>query len=244
MSLRIVIIEDEKLTAQDLATTIVAINNQAEIIRVINSVEDGIAFFTENKNVDLIFADIQLGDGKSFKIFEQSSLFIPIIFCTAYDEYAIKAFETNSIDYILKPFSKQTVGKALEKYNLIHQKTNTSIDNSGMDYNNSLIVYQAEKIIKINEADIALFFIENDAIKLLDIKGNKFLLNFRLDELEQKYTLNFYRVNRQFLVHKKAIKNAEHIENRKLQIHLNIDFDNKIIVGKEKVTNFLNWFSL
>ncbi len=113
--MKIVIIEDEKPTARDLAKTITAIEPDAEIVKLLNSVEEAIEYLSSN-SVDLIFSDIQLCDGLSFKIFEEVENHAPIIFCTAFNEYALEAFKSAGIDYLLKPFSKATVAKALEKY--------------------------------------------------------------------------------------------------------------------------------
>jgi DNA-binding LytR/AlgR family response regulator len=117
--MKIVIIEDEKLTAKDLAHTIRTVDPEVNILATLGSVEEGLNFFRQEIEVDLIFSDIQLGDGLSFELFEQLDLRTPIVYCTAFDKYALEAFKTFGVDYILKPFSQETVAQALEKFSLL-----------------------------------------------------------------------------------------------------------------------------
>ena len=127
--MKVVIIEDEKLTADDLAETILKIVPDAKIISVLHSVSTAISWFQKNEHPDLIFSDIQLGDGLSFEIFKKISTNVPVIFCTAYDEYALKAFDANGIDYILKPFDKSTIEAAFNKYNKLKNKFSENSSN-------------------------------------------------------------------------------------------------------------------
>ncbi len=251
--MNIVIVEDEKYTAQDLQKTILSLRPNAQIAALITNVEDGIAFFSTPQNVDLIFSDIQLGDGLSFEIFERARIQLPIIFCTAYDEYALQAFKTFGIDYILKPFSTEVVAQALDKLEKLsppkklqpandyseifdaikqqlHPKTNTSI-----------LVYRGDKIVPTETDSIALFFIEYETVYALTFDQRKLSTNYKLDALEIKLMPKFFRANRQFLVNRKAVKEASQHFHRKLQIHLTIPFAEPILVGKEKATSFLNW---
>ena len=115
--MKIVIIEDEKLTADDLADTILKVSPGVQIVARLSSVKDAIIWFRKNKQPDLIFSDIQLGDGLCFEIFRKQSVTTPVIFCTAFDEYALAAFKANGIDYILKPYDEQTIASALTRYN-------------------------------------------------------------------------------------------------------------------------------
>lgn len=252
--MNILIIEDEKFTAHDLQKTILEVQPNTQIISIITSVEDGIAFLSAPHNIDLIFSDIRLGDGLSFEIFEQTKMQIPIIFCTAYDEYALQAFKSFGIDYILKPFASDTVKQALEKFKKLSA---TYQSTSSPDYSqlyetikqnltptkpiSSILVYRGDKIVPTETETIALFFIANEIVYAQTFTQNTFSTNYKLDDLEQKLFPNFYRANRQFLVNRKAVKEASQHFHRKLQIHLTIPFKETILVGKEKVTSFLNW---
>jgi two-component system, LytTR family, response regulator LytT len=255
MSLKIVIVEDEKLTANDLASTIVSIKPEAEIIKIIPTIEEGIEFFTTNKEqIDLIFSDIQLGDGESFTIYNSVALKTPIVFCTAYNEYALQAFQTLGIDYILKPFSTKDIQKAIAKFETI---TNTSsiatpdisnlLSSLKKELNTgklpSIILYQGEKIIPVQGEKIALFYIDQLTVKAITFENKILFTNNKLDELEKKFTPQFYRANRQFLVNKNAIKEAAQHFHRKLQIIVSVDFQQEILVGKEKATSFLEWLA-
>ena len=253
--MKILIIEDEMLTAKDLQKTILQINPDAEVINVISSVEDGIAFLFSAPSIDLIFSDIQLGDGLSFEIFEKSQTQIPIIFCTAFNDYALKAFKSFGIDYILKPFSPEAVEQALYKFSkLTTSKTQKLNSNYSEIFEamkqqlipqkaTSILVYKGDKIIPVNAETISLFYIENEIVYALTSDQKKLDTNYKMDALEQKLYPHFFRANRQFLVNRTAIKEASQHFHRKLQIHLQFPFPELILVGKEKATQFLNWLT-
>ncbi len=252
--MKILIIEDEKITAKDLARTIKAIEPDIEIVQTIESVYDGIAYLKTNPELDLIFSDIQLGDGLSFEIFEASRNKIPIIFCTAYNTYALDAFKTFGIDYILKPFSKQQISDALEKYVQLKGKENKPETNLVEMMNllrnqispqksASVLVHQGDKIIPLESNDVALFYIHNQYVFAYTFNQKKYLLNQKLEALEKLFAPTFYRANRQFLINRKAVKDAAHFFNRKLIVNLNLPFAEQIIIGKLKVTEFTKWLA-
>jgi two-component system, LytTR family, response regulator LytT len=254
--MKIVIIEDEKLTAKDLSRTITSIDNDAEIVAVLYSVKEAVAYLQDNTGIDLIFSDIQLGDGLSFDIFDTINNKTPIIFCTAFNEYALKAFDTLGIDYLLKPFTKKTVEKALEKYQQLigkaapaqPQEDYSSVMNLLKNQLNigkipSVIMQQGDKIIPLDGATIALFYIEDDYVFAHTFDQKRHLLSQKLDGLEKTFYPSFFRVNRQFLVSRKAIKDASHFFNRKILVNLTFPFKEQIIVGKLKITAFLEWLA-
>jgi two-component system, LytTR family, response regulator LytT len=252
--MKIVIIEDEKPTARDLAKTITAVEPDADIVEILHSVEDALKYFQNDEDIDLIFSDIQLGDGISFEIFETLKKKIPIIFCTAFNQYAINAFNTAGIHYLLKPFSKNTVTKALTKYHDLKKNFSSSPIDQFTILNElknqlhptkipSIIVHQADKIIPVDGSDIALFYIENNLVIGYSFHGKKWTVTQQLDKLESTFHGFFFRANRQFLVNRKAIKDASHHFNRKMQVNLTIPFPDQILVGKLKVTAFLNWLA-
>ena len=252
--MKILIIEDEKLTARDLENTIISIEPETQILAILQSVEDGIVFLENNKEIDLIFSDIQLGDGLSFEIFEKTNNHIPIIFCTAYNEYALEAFKTIGIDYLLKPFTKETVGRALEKYHQLQEKFTLPQSDFTTIVNllkaqitptktPSIIIQQGDKIIPLDGNSIAFFFVENDYVFAYTFDQKKQILSHKLDYLEKTFTPSFFRANRQFLINRKAVKDAAYYFNRKLVANLTVPFSEKIIIGKLKTTAFIEWLA-
>jgi len=250
----IVIIEDEELTACDLSETILKVDPEAQIIAILKSVSEAVAFFNENEDSpDLIFSDIQLGDGLSFEIFSRINCTAPVIFCTAYDEYALEAFKTNSINYLLKPFSQKSVSDALDKYKALQNsflKSKLNYETIFELFSNdkgrkpgSLLVYHKDKIFPVKLDQIAVFYIENEMTCLLTLSSTVHPVNKTLEELEKLTTSEFYRANRQILVNRKAIKEVSQYFARKLSVSLVIPFAQKIIVSKEKSTDFLKWLS-
>jgi two-component system, LytTR family, response regulator len=249
----IVIIEDEELTAKDLADTIMKVDKNVQVLAILNSVKQSISYFRENLNPDLIFCDIQLGDGLSFEIFKECSITSPVIFCTAFDEYALKAFKANGIDYILKPFSRQTIEDALNRYkalknNLLNingpvKKILELYESRKNKKQKTVLIYHRENIIPVKVDDIAIFYIENGVSHLMTFSGRHHTINKTLEEMESIAGYDFFRANRQYLLNRNAIRNVSQYFARKLIVSLSIPFDLKIIVSKEKITLFLNWLS-
>lgn len=250
--MKIVIIEDEQLTASDLAATIKSVEPGAEIAAMPGSVKESISYFAAGNHCDLIFSDIQLGDGLSFEIFSKIKIAAPIIFCTAFDEYAINAFKTNGIDYILKPFSTEAVHAAIQKYYQLKQTfapNNTSqletvlktlMAGSAQSSTNLLINYK-DKILPIRIFEIALFYVENELTHLLTFDNKVFTVGKNLEELEQICGKGFFRVNRQCLINRKAVVDVTRFFSRKLLVNLTVPFEEIITVSKEKTPQFLGW---
>jgi DNA-binding LytR/AlgR family response regulator len=251
--MKIVIIEDEQLTADDLAETILKVSPGVQIIAKLSSVKDAVAWFRKNEQPNLIFSDIQLGDGLCFEIFRKQSVSTPVIFCTAFDEYALAAFKANGIDYILKPFDEQTIANALTRYKELERKflgSNQQIEKILQLFENrtnqkqgSVLVYHKDKILPVKLDDIALFYIELEITYLITFGQKTFTISKSLEELEETTGNSFYRANRQYLVNRKAIKEASQYFARKLSLSLSIPFSETIIVSKVKVPDFLNWLS-
>ncbi len=253
--MRIAIIEDEKLTAENLAETILKVEPYSKIVTTLYSVEEAISYFQKNEKPDLIFSDVQLGDGLSFEIFKTVSVSIPIIFCTAYDEYALNAFKAKGIDYILKPFTKKTIAGALDRYKELknnfsknipgYEKISELFENRNKQQNTSILIYIKDKIVPIKINEIALFYIEDETTRFFAFNQKVHIINKTLDELEKITGNNFYRANRKFLISRKAIKDVSQYFHRKLLINLSIPFkpEKPLTISKEKVTDFLNWLS-
>ncbi len=252
--MKIVIIEDEQLTANDLVKTIQRINPDMNIVAVLYSVEDAITWFKQNEHPDLIFSDIQLGDGLCFDIFKSMEITSPVVFCTAYDEYALTAFKTNGIDYILKPFDEESVNNALMKYKELEKRFSAKrnqledlfelFENRESRKKGSLLVYYKDKILPIKIAEIALFYIENEITHLITFDQKNLTINHPLDELENMVGSDFFRANRQYLVQRKAVKEAAQYFARSLSVTLTIPLKETIKINKVKVPAFLNWLSV
>lgn len=254
--MKIVIIEDEIFTAEDLKEAILQVAPQAEIVAMLQSVKEAVRYFSTHPMPQLIFSDIQLGDGQSFEIFEEVDITAPIIFCTAFDEYAIDAFNANGIHYVLKPFNNAKIKDALDKYyNLQHNFTTWSHamndalemmqhpDHEPVKKPNSILVYYLNKIVPVKLEDVALFYIKNDTTLMHTFDGKNYVVNKSLDELQQYDAYLFYRANRQFIVNRNAIKQAESQLTRKLNIELTIPFEDTITISKMKMSHFFDWLS-
>lgn len=252
--MKIVIIEDEHLTAEDLENTILKAEPAAQIVACLSSIKEAITYFQNNEKPDLIFSDIQLGDGLSFEIFKTIQIATPVIFCTAFDEYALNAFKANGIDYILKPFSKKTIAEALNKFKRLKNNFAYNLAQydsiSGLFENlktnkkqEAILVNYKDKIVPVRMDDIALFYIDNELTHLITFNKLNYSLNKTIEEVEKISGKDFFRANRQYLVNRKAIKDASQYFARKLSINLLIPFEQDIIVSKEKSREFLNWLS-
>jgi len=252
--MNIVIIEDEGIVADELELNIKQlVGEPAEIVQL-RSVKQAIAYFRKAETPDLIISDIQLGDGLSFEIFVEVPVKAPVIFCTAYDEFALDAFKANGIDYILKPFTRQTLDNALEKYRQLKRIFSANqvpqydvmmqlLANREQQTAASVLVYHQDKIIPVKLQDIAMFYLENEITHILTFSGKTFYPNKNLDELERLSGNQFFRANRQFLICRKAIIDVSSFFSRKLSLNLNIPFAGKVIVSKGKAPQFLSWLA-
>lgn len=251
--MNIIIIEDERLTAEDLSEVIQQSDPQANVITMLGSVQESISYFKANEAPDLIFSDIQLGDGLCFEIFQAVAVKAPIVFCTAYDEYAIDAFRTNGIHYILKPYNEEEILTALNKYKIL--RTSFASDSNALvtvlqllqqkepAKISSILVHYKDRIIPVKMNEIAVFYIKNDVTHLHTFDQKIYTVGKTLDEVQQITGDVFYRANRQFIVNRQAVKDAAHYMARKVSITLNIPLEEKITISKEKVPHFLAWLA-
>lgn len=242
--MKVVIIEDEKLSADFLKTLLKRINQEIEIVEIIESVEDAVLFFNQSHKVDLVFVDIHLSDGNSFDIFNKVELEIPIIFTTAYDEYAIKAFKLNSIDYLLKPIGVTELKAAIEKFN----KWNLPIEE--MDINSKLsskykerfLVKHGDSLTLLYNSDISFFYSEDSYTFIYSNTGKKYIIDFRMDELES--ILNpkeFFRISRKTIIKIDSIDKVNTYFNNRLIINSNFLPEEGGIVSRERVSAFKKW---
>lgn len=249
--MKVLIIEDELPIARDLARTLQRIDPAIEIVASVHSVAQALAYFQSPGELDLIFSDIQLGDGLSFEIFQQVAADTPVIFCTAFNQYALEAFDANGIDYVLKPFGKASLQKALDKYHRLRGSSAAPVPDFTALVDllkfqtppapKAILVHQGDKIIPVNLDRIALFYVEDRYTFAYTFEQKKFLVPQKLEQLEASCGPLFFRANRQFLVSRKAIRDVSHFFNRKLLLNLTVPFAEQITVGKVKTPEFLAW---
>ena len=251
--MNVLIIEDEKPAARRLNRMLADLG--VEVSHMLHSVEESIVWFRENKHPDLIFLDIQLSDGLSFEIFEHVNISSAIIFTTAYDEYALKAFKLNSIDYLLKPIDEDELKAAVTKYKE-QQSKNTEVQLNFDDIRNLLVnpidrKYKKRYSIKVGQhlkiissGDIECFYSENKATYLHVNTNRNYLLDGALEQVQTELDPEkFFRVNRTFIVQINAIKDIVAYTNSRLKIILNTYSEIEIIVSRERVKEFKNWIA-
>ena len=246
--MKVLIVEDEAPAYRRLEKLIKESDPLAEIVGIIQSVKEGIEWFQTNSLPDLIFSDIQLADDLSFTIFKQLNIQVPIIFITAFDEYAINAFKFYSIDYLLKPVNAEDLKKSLEKYKTIHQRNSSNNFDELLSklvekkYRERFLVYFKDSLIPINCADVAYFSSEDGASMLITHDDKRYFLSESLDVLENELNPNdFFRANRQYLVSSKSIEKIYNFGNQKLKLTIKPGISEGIIISKLKATAFKGW---
>lgn len=249
--MKIIIIEDEKPAARRLKRML---NDMGmEVQTMLHSVEESIQWFLQNEHPDLILLDIQLSDGLSFEIFKEVSIESNIIFTTAYDEYALKAFKLNSIDYLLKPIDDDELRTAIDKYRKYSMKKNNLhidldkiknllVNPLDRDYKKRFTIKVGQHLKIVNMKSIECFFSDNKATFLHTEIGNNYILDDALEQIEEQLDpTKFFRVSRKFIVHMDFIKDIISYSNSRLQVKLEHFNEFDIIVSREKVKDFKNW---
>ena len=248
--MNVVLIEDEKPAARRLSRMLNEIG--IEPIAMLHSIEEAVHWFYANKHPDLLFLDIQLSDGLSFEIFEEVEVNSAIIFTTAYDEYALKAFKLNSVDYLLKPIDSDELENAINKFkNLRASTTNQSFDiaqiknlitSSQKKYKKRFTVKIGQHLKIISVEAIECFYSENKATYIFSNNNRAYLIDDTLEQLEAKLQPDlFFRVSRKYFVNIKAIKDIISYSNSRLKLMLNTFKDAEIVVSRERVKDFKNW---
>lgn len=251
---RIVIIEDEKAASRNLTAMLSTVMPDAEVVAVIDSVVDSVEWFAENPAPEVVFMDIHLADGSAFEIFDRVKVECPIVFTTAYDEYAIRAFKVNSIDYILKPIGEDDLRRAIEKLsNLTHNDSaqQSHIDlimkmlGRGQRYTSHLLIPRhGDKLTPIAVSSIDYFFIEDGVVKAVIDRDVSYTIPYTLDQLTDMVDPSlFFRVNRQYLLTRDSIADIDLWFGSRLSINLKRGVHDKIIVSKPRVAEFKQWFT-
>ncbi len=251
--MEILILEDELKTARALARLITTAGPESHIVDTIQSVQAAVAFLEKAPQLELIFMDVQLADGLCFEIFKRVQVNVPVIFCTAFDDYMMEAFKANGVDYVLKPFSQETIAAALLKVrNLKNFFQHAATPPAGLtqlieklqpkNFKKSFLVFNHQKYQAIGTDTIAYFYVRNEATTLVTMGGQTYALPQTLEEVQRQVDeQEFFRLNRQYLIAFCSIKEVEHYFARKLSISLKVPSDEKLLVGKDKATQFLEW---
>jgi len=250
--MRAVIIEDEVYAAKALRKLIQKLDASIEILAVLQSIDESVEWFRSHSMPDLAFMDIHLADGSSFAIFDEVNITCPVIFTTAYNEYALKAFEVNSIDYLLKPVNQNDLARAINKYkNMVaNPNSNTelinkviaSIKNERREYKSYFLVPEKDKLIMLATADIAYIFTEENIVKAVSFTNRTYNLEHSLNELgEELNPFDFFRANRQFIIARKAVKDLTIWFGGKMAVNLSVATPDRIIVSKQKVAEIKKW---
>jgi DNA-binding LytR/AlgR family response regulator len=249
--MNIIIIEDEKPAARFLQRKLEKLG--FSIKTLLHSVEESINWFENNTHPDLIFLDIQLSDGLSFEIFDKIDVKSPIIFTTAYDEYALRAFKLNSIDYLLKPIDEDELETAINKFqNQFQKNAVSSLDFEAIkrmlvnpvqkEYKNRFSVKIGNQIKVIPIDEIECFFSENKGTYLHTVDNRDYLLDISLEQLEAELNPDsFYRISRKFIIPLQSIKEIQVYTNSRLKVILPTYKEDEVIVSREKVSDFKTW---
>lgn len=248
--MRVVIIEDETAAAQNLSAILRKLLPDVEIVATIDTVVDSVDYFRSAPQLDLVFMDIHLADGASFRIFDSVNITTPIIFTTAYDQYAIEAFKVNSIDYLLKPINDDDVKRAVEKWQRL-----TSVERS--DYTSRVaevaqhrpaeqvfLVHFRDKIIPLHTKDIAFVHTFEERVTAYCHNGEKYQIDMTLEALQSKLSSNdFFRANRQFIISRKAVSDISIWFGSRLAVNTTIETPERVIIPKARVHDFKNWLT-
>jgi DNA-binding LytR/AlgR family response regulator len=254
--MKVLIIEDEAPAARRLQQLLEAHDPTIQVIAVLDSIEDAVQWLKDSPHPELIFMDIMLADGQSFEIFEHVEVRVPIIFTTAYDEYAIRAFKVNSIDYLLKPIEPLLLAQALNKYRFISQSPGNfreimeSLLNQtkGADaqpaFKNRFLIRSGAQLISVEAREVAWFSFEDKLTFLHTTKQKRYVLDHTLDELEKLVDpYLFFRLNRQYITSFSAIKSIHNYFNSKLKVYLTSEMETGIVVSKEKAGALRLWLN-
>ena len=250
--MRVLIIEDEPQAASRLQQVLQKVDAAIEVVEKIDSVKGAIAWFESNTHPDLVFMDIQLGDGLSFSIFEKTQIDCPVVFTTAYDEYALKAFKVNSIDYILKPVDPDDIQSTLSKYKklgLTKPDTSAMLGNIQHALQSLTKKTKSRFVVKIGEhlktiavEDILYFYSQDKATFCFTHENRSIILDYTLEQIQEMVDGDrFFRINRKYLIGEEAFTDIVTHLNSRLKLALKGSDDKDIVVARERVQEFKSW---
>lgn len=247
---RVIIVEDETAAAVNLRSMLASIDSNVEVLAVLESVEEAVEFFSSDVEADVVFMDIHLADGESFRIFQSVDINIPIIFTTAYDEYALQAFKVNSIDYILKPYKEEDLRRALDKLErlTVGERTMQKDSREKMvrevhgDNMQTMLLRYKDKLIPVTADEVAFFYTSEERVTVTTLKGDCYPVDKTLESLSQQLSPEkFFRANRQFIVSRRAVKDIAVWFGSRLALNLTIETPERIIISKARVPEFKSW---
>lgn len=248
--LNTIIIEDERPAMEHLVQALTETDHTIQVSAILSSVKESVEYLATGPGADIIFSDVQLGDGYSFEIFKKASVSIPVIFITGYNEFMMNAFSCNGIDYLLKPVNKTELQHAIQKYRMLEQHFaghNTMLDNLVRHIEtrkkSRIVVRRGLEYLTLRLEDVVLLYTENKLVYVLDRWGKKYVGDKNLGEMEQELDDSiFFRANRQYIINVNFIKGFRPFEKVKLQVEMTTPgLDHNIIVSQENAPQFRQW---
>src|SRR3954468_5522364 len=256
--MKILIVEDEDLAVKKLKKTLLTVDESATVVGEADSIRSTVNWLQNNPSPDLILMDIELADGQSFEIFNQVQVKSPVIFITSYDEYALKAFKVNSVDYLLKPVQKEDLHAALDKFKSMKmiysndsEKSNISLDTlvkelqqklQTKEYRKRFLVKHGQKLVSVEVEEIAYFFSDGRLNFFKTNDNRKFVVDYTMDELNDMLDPDkYFRISRSFFISVNSVNQIHDYFGNRLMLHLKPDSEKEALVSREKVTEFKNW---
>jgi two-component system, LytTR family, response regulator LytT len=256
--MNILIVEDEELAVKKLQKTLAAVDPEANVVAITDSIKSTVEWLEENESPDLILMDIELSDGQSFEIFSRIQLKSAVIFTTSYDEYALKAFKVNSIDYLLKPVQKEDLEAALKKFHQMKKIYNAEPAGKDMnveslinelrnklqpkEYRKRFLVKNAQKLVSIEVEEIAFFFSDGRLNFFKTYDNKKYVVDYTMDELEEMLSPErYFRISRSFYIAVDSVDQIHDYFGNRLLLNLKPEVDKEAIVSREKVSDFKKW---
>lgn len=249
--MRILIVEDEELAVKKLQKTLELVNPDAEVVGFADSIKSTVEWLQDNPQPDLILMDIELADGQSFEIFNLFEVKSPVIFTTSYDEFALKAFKVNSVDYLLKPIQKDELKSALDKYQKMKTGSDVNLDVlvrelqqklQPKEYRKRFLVKHGQKLVSVEIGEIAYFYSDGRLNFFKTTDNRKFVVDYTMDELEEMLDpAEYFRISRSFYVSVSSIEKIDDYFGNRLILALRPAVDKEALVSREKVTDFKKW---
>jgi len=251
--MKILIVEDEELAVKKLQKTLAAIDASAEVIGTTDSIKSTVEWLQDNPSPDLVLMDIELSDGQSFEIFNLAEVRCPVIFTTSYDEFALKAFKVNSVDYLLKPVQKEELEAALNKFRKLKEDSKPDVNLDVLvkqlqqklqpkEYRKRFLVKHAQKLVSIDVEEISYFYSDGRLNFFKTADNKKFVVDYTMDELEDMLDPDkYFRISRSFYVSINAIDKIDDYFGNRLILALKPAVDKEALVSREKVTDFKKW---
>ena len=247
--MKVVVVEDEHLAAEKLIQQLYSIAPEVKVLAVLESVEESVNWFATHSAPDLVFMDIQLDDGLSFEVFDELEVKAPVIFTTAFDEYAVRAFKVNSVDYLLKPIELEALRVALSKYKelyskhqLLEEKVTKVIEQLSRTYKSRFFIKIGNRFQSIPVSKICCFFVQERSTFIKTMEGKTYDLDFSLDQLQKMVNPDqFFRISRNYLVNINCINEIISYSATRLKLKLAAELGEDIIVSRDKVSGFKKW---